>query len=205
MKRQLLFASLVSLLALFNVACGSHRDLDEDDDMRDAGEAGRSSAGKGGRGGTGGTGGTSGAAAVTVRCGSKQCAAPDNLLAALPFPTGIPAPVACCADEAKSECGSAPMAGGTCERPAVADARCPGVDLGQVGMMSGGDGMPMPGCCIENKCGLDGALFGRGCVENGEAKTMLSAIPFVGDLISVPPARACDAPLDADGGTDDAG
>jgi hypothetical protein len=72
--------------------------------------------------------------------------------------------------------------------------------------MSGGDAMPMPGCCVANKCGLDGALFGRGCVENAEAKALLSAIPFVGGLITVPPARACDAPTDAaDGGTEDAG
>lgn len=95
--------------------------------------------------------------------------------------------------------------GATCERPAVADARCPGVDLGQFGMMSGGDGMPMPGCCIDNKCGLDGALFGRGCVENGEAKATLSAIPFVGGLVMVPAPRACDAPVAMDAGTDDAG
>lgn len=53
--------------------------------------------------------------------------------------------------------------------------------------------MAASGCCIDNACGLDGALFGRGCVDNEQAAKMLSGIPFIGTLISVPGPRACDA------------
>jgi hypothetical protein len=55
--------------------------------------------------------------------------------------------------------------------------------------------MEMTGCCTpDNQCGLDGAIFGRGCVENSAAQAQLGAIPFLGTLIMIPPARACDAP-----------
>jgi hypothetical protein len=147
-----------------------------------------------------------------VKCGSKQCAPPANLLAALPFPTGIPLPVACCADAATSQCGSQPSADAMCEPPAVPDPRCPGVDLGRLAALAGGGTASMDamnGCCApDDKCGLDGTLFGRGCVENAETATLLSSIPLVGDLITVPAPRACDAPPDeaeADGGAEDAG
>ena len=65
----------------------------------------------------------------------------------------------------------------------------------------------MAGCCINNACGQDGALFGRGCVENSQVKGMLSAIPLVGGLIMIPPAQACDAPVStgSDAGVEDAG
>jgi hypothetical protein len=203
MRSSLLASRILFVFLMFTAACGSHRGLDpkdDDDDSSDAGKAGRGGS-SAGRGGSGGKGGTGGSAPVTVRCGSKQCAAPQSALAVL----GLPAPIACCADESKSTCGSAATAGAMCELPAVADARCPGIDLGQLGAMNGMPAMQMSGCCIDNKCGLDGALFGRGCVENGEAKSTLSAIPFVGNLIDVPAPQACDAPPAADGGTDDAG
>lgn len=180
-------------------ACGVHRELDESDD--DANTAGRSSAGKGGRGGAGGAGGraggTAGTAAGYVKCGSKQCAPPANILAGLPL--GIPLSVACCADSSTGLCGAAAAAGELCEPPAKVDARCPGVNLGGLGAIAGG-GMMVPadamnGCCTpDNACGLDGALFGRGCVENGEVAAVLGAIPLLGSLIMVPASRACDAP-----------
>jgi hypothetical protein len=205
MRSCLLASRILIVFLMFTAACGTHRGLDpkDDDDSSDAGKAGRggSSAGAG----RGGAGGSAGSAPVTVRCGSKQCAAPMSALSALPIPTAIPAPVACCADEATGTCGSAASAGAICERPAVPDARCPGINLGQLGMLGGMPAMQMSGCCVDNKCGLDGALFGRGCVENGEAQSTLAAIPFIGNLIDVPAPRACDAPPAADGGTEDAG
>jgi hypothetical protein len=98
-------------------------------------------------------------------------------------------------------------AGATCEAPAVADTRCPGINAGALGALAGN--MSMAGCCVDNACGQDGALFGRGCVENTQAKGMISAIPLVGTLLTIPPSRACDAPptmtTDGDAGVDDAG
>ena len=195
-------SALVLITLLSSAACGTHRDLTHEREDEDAGPA--DEAGRGGRGGRGGSGGTAGGAAgsgpVTVRCGSAQCAAPVTLLSA--FPTGLPAPVACCLDSGKSTCGTAAAPGAACEAVAVADTRCPGIDLGALGGAAQGGTMMLSGCCIDNACGQDGALFGRGCVENGEAKSMLSAIPFVGTLIAVPAARACDAPPDEPGDQD---
>jgi hypothetical protein len=196
------------LIALFcAAACSSHRDTDDDDERdEDAGAAGRA-----GRGGGGGAGGAAGSGPAAVRCGSAQCPAPVSLLSAIPIPTGIPAPVACCVDESKATCGTAAMPGATCEPVAVADTRCPGIDLGALNMLAGGAApggeMMMSGCCIDNACGLDGALFGRGCVENGEVASMLSGIPLISTLVSVPAPRACDAPPDTelDAGSEDAG
>jgi hypothetical protein len=55
-------------------------------------------------------------------------------------------------------------------------------------------------------CGLDGSIFGRGCVENGEAKSMIGSIPGIGMLLTVPPALACDHPaLEDAGAAEDAG
>lgn len=191
-------------LLIAATGCGRHRSKADDDDDRDSGAAGKASAGRGGGGGTGGAGGT---AAVTVACGTKRCAAPVNALAAFGI-AGLPAAVACCAGEATGQCGSQLSGASACEPPAVADVRCPGVNLGALAAIAGGAaGDMMSGCCTEgNQCGLDGALFGRGCVENAEAASMVSAIPILGDLIMVPAAKACDAPLPAaDGGADDAG
>ena len=62
----------------------------------------------------------------------------------------------------------------------------------------------MAGCCIDNQCGQDGRIFGGGCIENSMASQMISAIPFVGGMFMVPPARACDAPIpDDDAGVSD--
>ncbi|HET6334648.1 MAG TPA: hypothetical protein VFG30_15605 [Polyangiales bacterium] len=124
---------------------------------------------------------------------------------------GLPVAVACCFDEAKGTCGSAAATGATCEVPSTPDTRCPGVDLGALGAAAGGAaaglGNLMTGCCTPTgACGLDGSIFGRGCVENSEAKAMIGAIPFVGTLLNLPPALQCDRPQDLnDAGTDDAG
>jgi hypothetical protein len=98
------------------------------------------------------------------------------------------------------------MTGATCEPPAVADPRCPGIDLGALSGLTAmfGAGGAMTGCCVNNACGLDGMLLGRGCVENSEAKTALGAIPGIGGLIMVPAPIACDHP-DTDSGVEDAG
>jgi hypothetical protein len=87
------------------------------------------------------------------------------------------------------------------------------VNLGALGAFAGGAagsaGTMMNGCCTAaNQCGLDGALFGEGCVENAAAASMLAGIPLIGGLVTVPAARACDAAPnepEADGGADDAG
>lgn len=197
------FAVAVSLVAA--VGCGRHRGLDEDADDRDqdAGEAGRT-AGRGGRGGRGGSGGAGTGAAgapASVRCGNKQCAPPANPLALL----GLPASLACCADSSKNVCGIHATEDAACEPLASADMRCPGVNLGALAAFAGDAAAGlMTGCCTaQNQCGLDGALFGRGCVENAEAETLLGSIPFIGGLVAVPAARACNG--SSTGGDEDAG
>jgi hypothetical protein len=176
-------------------------------------------AGTGGRGGAGAVGGTGGKAgsasgaagsagtAAPVACGPSQCTVPANPLAGLLGGAALPATsVACCVDSAKGTCGTAAMTGDTCEPPAVADPRCPGIDLGALAGLTAmfGAGGAMTGCCVDNACGLDGALLGRGCVENSAAKGALGAIPGIGALINVPPALACDRPVQ-DAGAEDAG
>jgi hypothetical protein len=90
--------------------------------------------------------------------------------------------------------------GATCNVPAEPDTRCPDFEI-PIEI----PGFPLPavgvGCCIENKCGVDGQLFGGGCIENDSARTMLGAMQPIGALLvdGVPPARGCDEVLE-DGG-----
>lgn len=106
-------------------------------------------------------------------------------------------------------CGIAMSEGAMCEPPAKPDGRCPGLDLSGLANLAGGAPLPamMTGCCIDNMCGLDGGLLGRGCVENSSARAQLSAIPLIGGLLRVPAARACDAPpppvVEEDAGIED--
>jgi hypothetical protein len=164
-----------------------------------AGHAGKAGSSASAAGSTGSTG--------AVSCGSSQCSVAANPLAGL-LGAAVPASVACCVDEAKGTCGTAAMTGATCEPPATADPRCPGIDLGALAgltaMFGAGAGGVMTGCCVNNACGLDGMLLGRGCVENSEAKTALAALPVIGTLINVPAPIACDHP-DTDSGVEDAG
>jgi hypothetical protein len=101
---------------------------------------------------------------------------------------------ACCLDEGAGTCGVSPSMNGACEARAMPDSRCPGVSLGALGAAASG-GM-MAGCCIDDKCGQDGTMFGRGCVENTQASAMLQAIPLIGTLAQLPGALACDRPMD---------
>ncbi|HTU59554.1 MAG TPA: hypothetical protein VMF89_13985 [Polyangiales bacterium] len=150
---------------------------------------------------------SAGAAAVPalpsppVSCGSVECMRPQNLAAdLLTNVTGLPTTgaetVACCLDEEHGICSSAASIGASCDTVAVMDNRCPGVDLSALSDLVGGlfDSTQdaMIGCCTHDACGLNGKIFGRGCVENAEAKRMLSVVPVIGPLISVPAPRACD-------------
>lgn len=95
-----------------------------------------------------------------------------------------------------------------CEAPATPDSRCASVNLGALGAAAGGLTAGFGrGCCTpSNQCGLDGSIFGRGCVDNAEASSMLAAIPFIGTLIMVPASKTCDTPLTTTPpATDDAG
>lgn len=147
----------------------------------------------------------------SVQCGQTQCRAPKNVAAdLLRGVTGLSMTgadtVGCCLDEAASTCSAAPSLGVTCDVIAQSEPRCPGVDLSALVALVGGLGpnsQTMLGCCTRGMCGQDGELFGRGCVENGEAKRMLSAIPVVGPLIKVPPPMPC--PAASSGGDNDAG
>jgi hypothetical protein len=136
-----------------------------------------------------------------VACGATECARPQNLAAdLLTNVTGLPMTgaetVACCLDEEDGICSSAASLGASCDTVAVMDDRCPGVDLSALSDLVGGlfDSTQdaMIGCCTRDACGLNGKIFGRGCVENAEAKRMLSVVPVIGPLINVPAPRACD-------------
>ncbi len=210
----LLTTCFAAALCAAALGCGD----DAQEKEPDAGAA----AGRGGGGGT--SGGASGSTAIAgtpapppVPCGSTLCTPIPSPItgllgmfgggAAVP---GLPMAVACCLDEAAGKCGTAAAEGAMCEAPAAPDARCPGFSLGALGAAAGGAasglGALAQGCCTpSNMCGLDGSIFGRGCVENNEARTMLGAIPIIGTLLTVPAARACDAPIADDAGTDDAG
>lgn len=140
-------------------------------------------------------------ASAPVACGSKECTRPPNLAADLLMKvTGLPMTgaetVACCLDEEVGVCSSAASVGASCDTVAVMDKRCPGVDLSAISDLVGGlfDSTQdaMIGCCTHGACGLNGQMFGRGCVENAEAKRMLNVVPVIGPLISVPAPRACD-------------
>jgi hypothetical protein len=143
------------------------------------------------------------AASASVTCGETQCGAPKNVAADLlrgvtGFSMTGAETVGCCLEAASSTCSAGPIAGGTCDVLAVPEPRCPGVDLSALVALVGGLGssaQTMLGCCTHDLCGQDGELFGRGCVENGEAKRMLSAIPVVGPLIKVPLPQQCPAAM----------
>jgi hypothetical protein len=155
--------------------------------------------------------------APPLQCGPTECTPPKNIAAdLLKSVTGLPMTgadtVACCLDEQAGVCSSAASPGAACDVVAVSDNRCPGVDLSALADLVGGlvDSTrdAMIGCCTHDACGLDGQIFGRGCVENAEAKRMLSAVPVIGPLIMVPPPRACaeggpspTTPEDTDAGT----
>lgn len=217
--RNLRGSLIACLLLTAAAACGGGGDDDGSGPADNAG--GKSGSASGGRGGdtaitTSGSGGlTTPPPPEPVSCGSTMCFPPSNPLAGLlpagTIPTNIlPMSVPCCVDADSGRCGTAPSAEATCEPPAVSDARCPGLMLTLGGL--GGAGMNMPGCCIDNMCGLDGALFGRGCLENSQASSMLSGAPLIGMFVRAPPSLACDRPIepppttnDRDAGADDAG
>lgn len=148
-------------------------------------------------------------AAATVTCGTTECMRPKNIAADLLMSvTGLPMTgaetVACCVDEGEGVCSAAASMGASCDTVAVSDDRCPGVDLSALADLVGGlfdmTRDAMIGCCTHDACGLDGKIFGRGCVENADAKRMLSAVPVIGPLIKVPPPRPCALDADSDAG-----
>jgi hypothetical protein len=147
----------------------------------------------------------SGAVVVSPgQCGTVTCAAPADPLMAFRTILMQTSPVACCLDKATETCGLAPSAGATCEAPAVADTTCPSIDLGAIAGIVGGALPGAFGCCTkEGKCGVEGGIFGRGCVENSEAATLVSGIPLVGGFLMIPAPVVCG--LLTDGGAEDAG
>jgi len=142
--------------------------------------------------------------AAPIDCGATTCAVLTDPLAAIrPLLGGVPAE-ACCFSATDGTCGVAAMPGAACEVPAVVDTTCPSVDFGVLAALLG----PMPaggfGCCTAaGQCGLEGSLFGRGCVENSEAATIVAAIPLVGTLVMLPTSVACGQA--GDGGAEDGG
>lgn len=220
MKKSLWLVAMLVLSTSTLVACGG----DDSDSTPEGGSGGDGGGGDGdgdgdaggtggmggtGGGGTGGTGG-GGPVAMPVPCGSATCQPPTNPLGAFAGALGmgvmLPATAfACCRDEAAGECGYAMTENAPaemCNEPATPDTRCEDFEI-PIEIP-----LPLPplgvGCCINNQCGIDGQLFGQGCVENSAAEEMLTAQPMIGMFLmdGVPAPHACDMPLPVDGGTD---
>ena len=196
-----LLSTLAALLCLsLAAACGD-----------DSEETTEPTAGSGGKAADSGGGGNSGATTppppMPVACGATQCNAPANPLSGILGSLGgaasglIPTPQACCLDESAGICGVTIM-GGACEELATTDTRCPKAELGMLSSFAN-----IQPCCIDNQCGQDGRLFGRGCVENSQVASMLGPLAAGGGFM-FPASRACDAPaqpLDAGMADNDAG
>jgi hypothetical protein len=200
LRRIFLNSALAMLFCCAASSCGD----DSDSPMPDGGSSG--TGGKSG-GGAGQGGSAAGAPAPKpVPCGSNTCYPPPNalsgLLGGMALPIALPMPAACCVDESKGTCGTAAMEGAACEVMATPDPRCPGINLGALGAAAGGLGNLATGCCTASgQCGLNGMLFGRGCVDNAEVGSIFGPL---GGLIMVPAAMPCDHPQD-DAGSSDAG
>lgn len=194
-------AMAAALFACIAAACGDDSgDASETPAITDAGV--QDAANNSSNAGSGGS--TSVAPPEPVACGDSMCYPPSNPLSGIINMFGggalagaLPMATACCLDESAGTCGISMGSGTTCEPPAVPDTRCPALDLGMFGALLGGS---MQGCCIDNMCGQDGRIFGRGCVENSEAGAMLGGLPI---MVDIPPTLACDRPMEADG--EDAG
>lgn len=198
-----------SWLVLAIVVCSAALGCGDDDDKKSSGNT--ATGGASGESGSSGSGGDSAGASggggsgpvgpQRVSCGDTTCYPPTNPLSGLLGSLGnlgtlgnlIPMAYACCLDEGAGTCGISASESGSCEAKATPDSRCPGVSLGALGGAAGGG---MAGCCVDNMCGQDGTMFGRGCVENTQAAAMLNAIPLIGTLAQLPGALACDRPMD---------
>jgi hypothetical protein len=147
---------------------------------------------------------------MPVACGSIMCYPPSNPLSSIISMFGggalagaIPQAQACCLDESAGTCGVTPGMGMACEPLATVDTRCPKANLGMLGGF-----INIQPCCIENQCGQDGKMFGRGCVQNSEVSSMLGPLA-AGGMIMLPSGVACDAammptkPDQEDGGVPD--
>ena len=164
-------------------ACGTHTSLDSKADKTQAmaSSAGAPSVA------------LAAASGAAVACGSQQCPTPSSIVTMV---LGTSLSVGCCLDAASGTCGAAASAGAACEGTPSADERCPGVDLSAldafIDLGSAPIGNTKVGCCTpRGQCGSDGTAFGRGCVENGEASTLMASVPLIGGLISIPAARPC--------------
>jgi hypothetical protein len=151
-----------------------------------------------GTGGATGTGGMTGAVTVkNIPCGDTKCASTDTSMSGGMAAGGGMFMFAqvCCADAATSTCGTVAMADGSCQKPAMSDPRCPTAFGGAVAA-----------CCVNNLCGIDGSLQGRGCVDLGALAAMFGNIPAqFRAMFMFPDPRTCDGtPLPGageDGGT----
>jgi len=162
------------------VGCGDDDDSGNTSDAGDSGSAGEDAGNDGGGGGAPGTGGRTGGTggmtmtAMPVKCGTSMCQSPGGGL----IPPGFLA-AACCADEAKNQCGS--MMGGMCKPPPPVDTSCPSIMIPVVGSVGS--------CCAGNgMCGLDGSLLSMGCVDYEMVK---SALGVLGGVITLPEAQKC--------------
>ena len=148
-----------------------------------------------------------------LACGPVSCPQPLNIVGnllreALGVMTSLPPTVACCLDSELGVCGTSDAID-SCEPAAEPDPKCPGIDLSALAAIVGGLGAATPsgksGCCTHDLCGIDGHIFGRGCIENEEMTKVVNALPVVGPLIVVPGRAVCQSRRVPDPDAPDAG
>jgi len=206
---QRLACVVVAVIGLGLLGCTKKTNTTPNDGTAATGAGGSGSSGTGGTGtmigvgmGTGGATGTGGMSGnvVTVKnipCGDTKCASTDTSMSGgMPMGGGMfMFAQVCCADVATSTCGTVSQADGSCQKPAMSDPRCPTAFGGAVAA-----------CCVNNLCGVDGSLQGRGCVDLGALQAMFGNIPAqFRAMFMFPDPRTCDGtPLPGageDGGT----
>jgi hypothetical protein len=183
--------NVLVLCSAMAIACGDDDSVSMSSDRSDGGAdatvapspdaATDTQTGSGGVISSSGTGGTT-MPAMRIPCGQNSCA-PSS-------PLGLPA---CCADQTIGMCGT--MMGNSCSLPPKVDPSCPSVTIpiaGEVGS-----------CCADNdKCGLDGSLFGMGCVDY---KALTSSLGVLGGVLTLPPEQGCGESEGDAGPDEDAG
>jgi len=129
--------------------------------------------------GASGAGGTGFALPTPVTCGDKMC-------------TGLISQP-CCADMATGTCGT--MSGTMCQAGPPPAPNCPNISVAVINVN---------GCCIDSTqmCGIDGSMFGMGCIDLSTAGGIPGASAFLGNLT---PTRCDGTKVMTDAGAGGAG
>jgi len=126
-----------------------------------------------------------GGAAMTMKCGTKTCTAPDIGGGLIPASSlmGL-GPTVCCAGSKEDKCGvSVSFLGADClEQDQVGEPKkgvCPDLELTGILALAKGFSPDLgKGCCKPtNQCGVNLGLLGVGCMERSEASKLGMNLP----------------------------